>query len=170
MSSVSAETPRLKLEQIDAYALVSRPQTAGRAPSFDYGRGPDQNRFISRGQTMGNAASLLLQASVYLNEKSLSHALQVWLRTKEPVIIAQLRAQKAKAFVACMTYWTWIDPAGTRGYEYEASYVIGYAASAAPADIAKVLTPEVVYGPKASPIRSGSSLAETYLIGTAKAL
>ncbi|KGM31634.1 hypothetical protein [Inquilinus limosus] len=171
MPSLSAETPRLTLQQIDAYELIPRPKRMARAPSFDYGTGPDQNRYFSRAQTMGNVAGLMLQGMEYLNEKGLGHALKIWLRNNEPAIIANLQAQGAKAFVVCMTYWTWIEGGtATRVYEYNGAYILGYAASARPDDIGKVLTPEMVYGPKASPIRSGATFADTYLIGQARAL
>jgi hypothetical protein len=165
MVDFSVLSPALQMEPVKQTDLPPV-RRAGRGPSYDYfsyQSGPRE--FAARGQAMGAAASLFRMFSEKANEMSLTHWLQRWLRNNEAHIIRELDINHHSVFVAQFNYS--VSDGETRVLMARGAYLLGTVPNRA--DIGKILTPQVLYGPGMhETLPNGTLFQMVYLVGGRK--
>lgn len=162
MVDFSVSSPVLKMEPVKQTDLPPI-RRAGRGPSYDYFSWPSGPReYAARNQAAGAFASGLRSVMEKANEMSLTHWLTVWLRDNEAHIIREMDINHHSVFVAQFNYT--VTDGEARTYMARGAYFLGTVASRA--DIGKILTPEVLYGPSMrETVPNGTLYQIAYLVG-----
>jgi len=165
MVDFSVSSPALQMELVKQTDLPPA-RRVGRGPSYDYSSyQSDPREFAAHGKAMGAAASLFRMFSERANEMSLTHWLQRWLHNNEARIIREMDTSEHSAFVAQFNYS--VSDGETRVLMARGAYLLGSVPNRA--DIGKILTPQVFYGPSMHETLSNGTLFQiVYLVGGRK--
>ncbi len=159
--SVSTDTFTVRPVRQDE---VLAPQKMGRGPDLSYMSLPDGPRqFNQRAALGGAAAAVFSQAAAALNEGAISVWLRKWLQANETKIGQALLQHRHNAFALQVNYAV-ANSFGNQMFLSRDIYLLGTAPTAK--DIGTVLTPDVMFGPKADVTTNyATKLQYAYLVG-----
>ncbi len=159
--SVSTDTFTVRPVRQDE---VLAPQKMGRGPDLSYMSLPDGPRqFNQRAAVGGAAAAVFSQAAAALNEGAISVWLRKWLQANETKIGQVLLQHRHNAFALQVNYAV-ANSFGNQMFLSRDIYLLGTAPTAK--DIGTVLTPDVMFGPKADVTTNyATKLQYAYLVG-----
>jgi hypothetical protein len=141
---------------------------AGRGPSYDYMLYEDGPRAVAaRGAAMAAAASALRSLVEKANEMSLTAWLSHWLRDNEMKIVKTMNDDHHSMFIAQFNFT--ITDTETREYRALGAYLLG--TIPARAEIGKILTADLLYGPQIrETLPNGVLFERVFLVGARRGM
>lgn len=165
MPDFDVSSSRLKMKPYNGDSASQPMSRMGRGPSLDYiTYAPGPREVAARNAVGGAAASALRMGSEALNSYALTHWVAKWLENNETKILSKMMEKGDGAFVVQVNYME-SDAFETRTYLSRDIYLLGTVPKVS--DAGKILTPDLMYGPKMDIQRPNNSikLRYAYLVG-----